>query len=155
MLFPSLGVWSRHPHLDIAQYQLGDGLKLHVRSTFVNLPDLRIAIILLSGIVFRVAVAAVKLDHLRRDVLGYLRGEQLGHSRLLYEVHTSILHPRAVVNHQPRCFELRSNLRDLKLHALKRCYRLGELARIPSLFSFLPTVKPSNSRSTIKAVIPR
>src|SRR5262245_31591636 len=58
--------------LDITEDQLRDCLKLHVGGSFVDLADLRVAVILLGGIVLRVAVAAVELYNQRSDVLGCL-----------------------------------------------------------------------------------
>src|SRR6185436_2556236 len=67
------------PRSGSAEELFGDGLELQVGRALVDLPDLRVAVQLLNGIVLDEPVAAEQVDRERGDTLGDLRREDLAH----------------------------------------------------------------------------
>src|SRR5580692_857558 len=109
--------WSRPVEIDswiptrtirsvIAQYQFGDGGKLHIRGPFVDLADLGIAVILLDRVVFYKTIATKDLHSVAGNPLRYLGGEILAHACFLKEGQSVVLEPGAVVHHEPSGFNL-------------------------------------------------
>src|SRR5581483_308501 len=98
--------------------RLGYGLQLHVARTLVDRANLRVAIELLHGVIFRVTVAAEQLDAQRRHALAHLRGIELGHRPRARHVVAGVPEARGVVHHEARRLELRRSLRELELHGL-------------------------------------
>src|SRR5215204_313317 len=117
----------------LADNQLRNRLQLHVGRAFVDGADLRVSPELFDGVVLDEAVAAVKLDGFGGDTLGDARRVELGHRRLLDEGEAGVLHPRGVVDHQPRRLKLGRHLGQLELDALELVDGLLELRPLPRI----------------------
>src|SRR5881397_1427248 len=105
----------------LSQEELRDRVELHVARTFVDRPDLRIAVELLHRILLGVAVAPEQLDCERRHPLSHLRAQELRHRRFFRIRLPRVLEPSGVVDHETCCLQLRRRLRELKLDALELC----------------------------------
>src|SRR5689334_11312578 len=109
------------------QYELGDGLELHVGCALVDLPDLRIAPVLLDRVVLGKPVSTVDFDRQRGDALGHLGTEEFSHGCFFDEVHAGVFHAGGVVNHEPRRFDFGGHLCQLELYTLEIRYGFAEL----------------------------
>src|SRR6185369_12730062 len=87
---------------------------LHLVGTVVNLKDSRVAVEFLDRIVIDETIAAVYLNRRRAYALAHLRGEKLGHRRLLDASHLFLLERGRVTAHLARRLDLGRHLGELE-----------------------------------------
>src|SRR5687767_15768338 len=88
----------------------GDDEALDLARPFVDLGDLRVAVVPLDGELLRVAVAAEDLDRLRGLPPRHLRGEELRLRAGLRHRLALVLEPRGAVDEEARRVDLRRHV---------------------------------------------
>ncbi|GMT34557.1 hypothetical protein PFISCL1PPCAC_25854, partial [Pristionchus fissidentatus] len=99
--------------------QLGSRIQLDVRGSLVDRTNVGVAIELPHREFLRKAYAAQPLDALAGCLGGHNGRVQLGHSRLLDERETRLLHSGGIVHEHARSLDLHANLGHLERHALE------------------------------------
>lgn len=103
----------------LALHQLGDRVQLNVRGAFVDRANLRVTVELFDWKIFRETNTAKPFDSLGAGIARHLRGEVLGHGRLLDVRKARLRQPGGVVHQQSGRFDVGGNLGDLVLHSLE------------------------------------